>query len=179
MKKKKHSLNSLIIALLAAAAVILLVKHFHIKNFNIVEPEVLYTSGQPRGMDYVRLLYKYHIATIINLRSPAEHRERNWHNEELAWVKNNGVAYRELPADRTNYFPDKPTQQEFLQIMSDKTNLPVLLHDSSGRERVSMLASVWLRKTRRYSVEDTVRFVEKIKGQPVTTAERSFIESLQ
>ena len=70
-------------------------------------------------------------------------------------------------------------QQQFLTIMADKTNLPVLLHDSSGKERVSMLASVWLRKTRGYSVEDTVRFVEKIKDQPVTTAEREFIESLQ
>jgi protein tyrosine/serine phosphatase len=176
--KKKYSPNGLIIALLVIAAVILLVRHFHIKNFNVVEPEVLYTSGQPRGMDYTRLLYKYHIATIVNVRCASEHRERNWHNEELSWVKNNGVTYRELPIDKANYLPDKLTQQEFLKIMSDKTNLPVFLHDNSGRERVSMLASVWLRKNRGYSVEDTVRFVEKIKDQPVTTAERNFIESL-
>jgi hypothetical protein len=42
-----------------------------------------------------------------------------------------------------------------------------------------MLASVWLRKTRGYGVEDTVRFVEKIKGHPITIAERGFIENLQ
>jgi protein tyrosine/serine phosphatase len=180
--KKKRSPNSLIIALLVTAAAILLVRHFHIKNFNIVEPEVLYTSGQPRGMDYTRLLYKYHIATIVNVRCASEHREKNWYNEELTWVKNNGVAYRELPIDRSidraNYFPDKPTQQEFLKIMSDKASLPVLLHDDSGKKRVSMLALVWLRKAHGYSLEDTLRFVEKIKDQPVTTAERKFIESL-
>jgi len=179
MQKKKHSPNTLIITLLITAAAILLVRHFHIKNFNIVEPEVLYTSGQPRGMDYTRLLYKYHIATIVNVRCASEHRERNWYNEELTWVKNNGVAYRELPIDRKDCFPDEPTQQEFLKIMSDKTSLPVLLHDSSGKKRVSMLASVWLRKARGYSVEDTVQLVEKIKDQPVTTAERGFIENLQ
>jgi protein tyrosine/serine phosphatase len=177
--KKKRSSNNLIIVLLVIAAAILLVKHFHIKNFNVVEPEVLYTSSQPRGMDYTRLLYKYHIATIVNVRCASEHRERNWHNEELTWVKNNGVTYKELPIDRVNYLPDEPTQQEFLKIISDKTNLPVLLHDSSGRERVAMLASVWLRKNHGYSFEDTVRFVEKTKGQPVTAAERKFIESLR
>jgi protein tyrosine/serine phosphatase len=183
MQKKKRSPNSLIIVLLVIAAAILLVRHFHIKNFNIVEPEVLYTSSQPRGMDYTRLLYKYHIATIINLRSPAEHRERNWHNEEITWVRSNGVKYFEMPLDRNpdspRRFPDANMREQFLTIMADKENLPVLIHDSRGRERVSMLASVWLRKTRSYSVEDTVQLVEKIKNQPVTTAERKFIESLR
>ncbi len=182
MEKKKRSPKGLIIALLITAAVILLVRHFHIKNFHIVEPEVLYTSRQPRSMDYTRLLYKYHIATIVNVRCASEHREKNWYNEEITWVRNNGVNYSELPIDRSvdraDYFPDERTQQEFLLIMADKENLPVLLHGSAGRKRVSMLASVWLRKSRDYSVDNTVRFVEKIKDQPVTRAEREFIESL-
>ncbi len=182
MEKKKHSPKGVIIALLITAVVILLVRHFHIKNFHVVEPEVLYTSGQPRRMDYTRLLYKYHIATIVNVRCASEHREKNWYNEEITWVRNNGVNYSELPIDRSvdraDYFPDERTQQEFLLIMADKENLPVLLHGSAGRKRVSMLASVWLRKNRDYSVDNTVRFVEKIKDQPVTKAEREFIESL-
>ena len=182
MEKKKRSPKGLIIALLITAAVILLVRHFHIKNFHVVEPEVLYTCGQPRRMDYTRLLYKYHIATIVNVRCASEHREKNWYNEEITWVRNNGVNYSELPIDRSvdraDYFPDERTQQEFLLIMADKENLPVLLHGSAGRKRVSMLASVWLRKARGYSVEDVALFVEKIKDQPVTKAEREFIENL-
>ena len=182
MEKKKFSPKGLIIALLITTAVILLVRHFHIKNFHIVEPEVLYTCGQPRSMDYTRLLYKYHIATIVNVRHAAEHREMNWYNEELTWVKNKAVNYVELPIDRSidraNYFPDETTQQKFLEIMSDKANLPVLLHGSAGRERVPMLVSVWLRKARGYSVEDTIRIVEKIKDHPVTSTEREFIENL-
>jgi protein tyrosine/serine phosphatase len=179
MEKKRSPGSLIIIALLVTAAAILLVRHFHIKNFNTVEPEVLYTSGQPRGMDYTRLLYRYHIASIINLRSQTEHRDKNWYNEEATWVRNNGVKYIELPIEKVNYFPNKETQGQFLAVMADKNNLPVLLHDGSGENRVAMLASVWLRKVRCCNVEDTVRFVEKIKGQPVTTAEREFIESLQ
>jgi protein tyrosine/serine phosphatase len=182
-KKKKQSLAALYITLVAIAAIILLVRHFHIKNFNVVEPRVLYTSGQPKGMDYTRLLYKYHIATIINLRSQTEHRERNWYNEEITWVRSNGIKYFEMPLDRdTNspgHFPDANMQEQFLAIMTDKESIPVLIHDSSGESRAAMLASVWLRKVRRCNVEDTARFVEKVKGHPITTTEKKFIEGLQ
>jgi protein tyrosine/serine phosphatase len=181
--KKKQSLAALYIILVAIAAIILLVRHFHIRNFHIIEPDVLYTSAQPRGMDYTRLLYRYHIATIINLRSQAEHRERNWYNEEITWVHSNGVKYFEMQLERDlnspSHFPDANAQEQFLAIMADKENLPVLIHDSSGKSRTAMLTSVWLRKVRRCSIEDTIRFVEKIKGQPVTTTERKFIEGLQ
>ena len=76
MKKRKTPFGWVIILLVIAGA-ILLVRHFHIKSFYIVQPGVLYISGQPRGMDYTRLLYKYHIATIVNVRFASEHRERN------------------------------------------------------------------------------------------------------
>lgn len=164
--------------LFVTAAAILLVRHFHIKNFHIVEPDVFYTSGQPRGMDYTRLLYKYHIATIINVRSSTEHRERNWYNEEVTWVRNNGVSYFELPIDKDSYLPDQQTQQQFLAIMADKVNLPVLVHDSNGRKRVSILAAVWVVKAQGYSVEKAVELVGEIKEQPVLEAEKKFIAGL-
>ena len=183
-KKKKQSPAGLIIILLIIAAVILLVRHFHIKNFHTIEPGVLYTSGQPRGMDYTRLLYKYHIGTIVNVRSASEHREKNWYNEEVTWVRNNGVNYFELPIEKDNYLPDKQTQDQFLAIMADKANLPVLLHDSNGRKRVSILAAVWVVKARgntvtvAEAVAEAVELVRSIKEQPVTDAEKNFIESL-
>ncbi len=182
-KKKEQSFAALYIALAVTAAIIILVRHFHIKNFNVIEPDILYTSGQPRGMDYTRLLYKYHIATIINLRSPAEHRERNWYNEEITWVRSNGVKYIEMPLEKNpdspGQFPDANMQKQFLVIMSDREKIPVLIHDSSGKSRAAMLAAVWLRKVRRDNIEDTLQLVEKIKRQPSTEKERNFIESLQ
>jgi len=182
MKKSRQSWHLLIIIAVATIAVIGLVRHFHIKNFFVVKEDVLYTSGQPRGMDYTRLLYKYHIATIVNVRTAAEHRERNWYNEEIIWVRNNGVRYFELPIDRSinraDYFPDRATQERFLDIMRDRNNLPVLLHGSSGRKRVSMLAAVWLIKTQDYSTKQAVSLVERMKSSSVTRAEREFIEGL-
>jgi protein tyrosine/serine phosphatase len=177
-KKKKHSPFVLIVILCVTAAAIFLVRHFHIKNFHVIDPDVLYTSGQPRGMDYTRLLYKYHIGSIVNVRSASEHRERNWYNEEVTWVRNNGVNYFELPIEKSNYLPDERTHDRFLAIMADRVNLPVLVHDSNGRKRVSILAAVWAVKAQGYSVEKAVELVERIKEQPVLDAEKKFIAGL-
>ena len=178
MKKKKQSPVGLIVILLIVAAAILLVRHFHIKNFHVIELDVLYTSGQPRGMDYTRLLYRYHIGTIVNVRSASEHRERNWYNEEVTWVRSNGVKYVELPIEKRNYFPDKKTQEQFLAIMSDKDSLPVLLHGSGGRKRVPMLTAVWLIKSKGLTVEETLEVAGKIKKPPLSEDEKQFINGL-
>ena len=158
-----------------------LVRHFHIKNFNCIEPGVLYTSGQPRGMDYTRLFYKHNIATFVNVRLSAEHREDHWYNEEKTWMNKNNVNYVEIPIDRTDRdrpFPKPAQQQKFLEIMSNPLSWPVLVHGSSGRKRVSMLTAVWLIKAKHYTPDDTIEAVEGIKEQPVTDAERKFIQSL-
>ncbi|MBN1392461.1 MAG: hypothetical protein JW947_06630 [Sedimentisphaerales bacterium] len=178
-KKKKQSLAALYIILIVTAAAIFLVRHFHIKNFHVIEPGVLYTSGQPRGKDYYRLLYGYHITTIVNVRPASESRTQNWYNEEITWVRNNNVKYVELPVEKTNYFPLKETQDQFLAIMADKNNLPVLLHEGSGEKRVPMLTAVWLIKAKGSTVEEAAKVVEEINDdRTINEAERKFIEEL-
>jgi len=180
--KTKSQLQPIVTILLIAAACVLLVRHFHIKRFNIVTPGVLYTSGQPRGMDYTRLLYKYHIATIINLRSPAEHREKNWQNEEMTWVRSNGVKYIDMPLERNindpGHVPDANTQQQLLAIMADKENLPVLIHDGSGESRPAVMAAVWLAKGESQPVQQVLAIAEKIKHEQLAESERTFISGL-
>jgi protein tyrosine/serine phosphatase len=180
--KKKNSLRTFIITVIIVTAIVTLVRNFMIPDLNIVSPGILYTSAQPRGMDYTRLLYKYHIATIINLRSPAEHREQNWYNEEITWVRSNGVKYFEIPLERSidhpGHFPDPNMQQKFLDIMADKENLPVLVHDGKGEGRVAMLAAVWLAKNRHYTIEQVLADAVRIKDAPLTEREINFINSL-
>jgi protein tyrosine/serine phosphatase len=179
MKKKKLPIGFIIVVLAVAAGAVIMVKHFHIKGFQVVKQDVLYASGQPRGMDYIRLLYKYHIATIINVRSPAEHREKNWYNEEIIQTRNNGIKYIELPIDKNNYFPDLQTIDRFFSIMSDKTSIPVLLHGSGDDKRVAMLAAVWLSKNQKCSAEEIEAIVKKITDRhELTKAETEYINHL-
>jgi protein tyrosine/serine phosphatase len=162
-------------------SIIGLVRHFHIKNFHVIKPGVLYTSGQPRGMDYTRLLYKYHIAAFVNLRFANEHRELNWHNEEVAWMKSNGVKYIELPIE-TNFpgddFPNKEEYRKFLNIMSQSSNLPVLLHDSSGKKRVAYFAAVWMLKSGGFNLQQTIDKVQRIREEAPNDRELAFLNSL-
>ena len=179
MKKQKILAIIYIVVIVMVAAE--LKDHFEIRNFHVIEPGKLYTSGQPRGMDYNRLLYKYHIGTFINLRNEAEHRDHNWHNEEIIWMRSNGVNYIQLPVGKyepANGFPDEQTQKKFLEIMADNSNLPVLIHDGSGEERAPRLAAVWMIKSGKYSLEDTVKKVEKIKKQPLNEKEINFLKTI-
>jgi protein tyrosine phosphatase (PTP) superfamily phosphohydrolase (DUF442 family) len=180
--KKKNPLRAIITIAIIAAAAVLLVRSFQIPDLNCINPGILYTSAQPRGMDYTRLLYKYHIATIINLRSPAEHREQNWYSEEMTCVRSNGVKYVEMPLDRKvdspAHFPDANMQKQFLDIMADKGNLPVLIHDGRGEARVAILAAVWLAKDRQNTIEQVLAKTVEIKEEPLIERETSFIRGL-
>jgi protein tyrosine/serine phosphatase len=175
-------MRTIITIAIIAGAIGLLVNSFMIPDFNCISPGVLYTSAQPRGMDYTRLLYKYHISTIVNLRSPTEHREQNWYSEEMTWVRSNGVKYVEMPLDRNvndpNHFPDTNMQKQFLAIMANKENLPVLIHDGKGEGRVAIFSAVWLAKSQRYSAEQILAEAVKIKNNPLAESERTFINGL-
>jgi protein tyrosine/serine phosphatase len=180
MKKKKKFINVLIVISMIIISIVFLVRHFHIPDFCIIKEDVLYISGQPRGMDYTRLLYNYHIATIVNIRPSTEHFKRNWRNEELVWTKNNAVNYFELPIERETYFPDEQTQQQFLEVMADKNNLPVLLHGYGDDKRVAMLVAVWLEKSQGYNYDQTCKIIKKIiDDRKLTEEEKNFILFLE
>jgi len=181
MKKKTSPIFACLWLIIIVLFVIMLVKHFHIKNFNVIERGILYTSGQPRGMDYTRLLYKYHIATFVNLRVPNEHREENWNVEEVEWMKSNGVKYVVLPIGKhitIDEIPDVEACQKFIDLLNDKTNRPVLLHDSSGKQRVAYLAAVWMLKSGRYDLNQTIKKVQQITKKPLNEKEITFLKSL-
>jgi protein tyrosine phosphatase (PTP) superfamily phosphohydrolase (DUF442 family) len=181
MKKNKNPLLLWFWLMVIILSVVGLVKHFHVKNFQTIAPDVLYTSGQPRGMDYTRLLYKYHIATFVNVRTADEHREHNWHNEEITWMRGNGVRYIELPIEKrgpSQGIPDEETCRKFLDIMSNSTNLPVLVHGSSGTKRDVYLAAVWMLKAGGFTLDQTIEKVKQINSELLTDREMDFLKSL-
>ncbi|MCD4830634.1 MAG: hypothetical protein K8R02_02365 [Anaerohalosphaeraceae bacterium] len=181
MKDIKKNLAALITVVLIVLVVIATLRHFRIDNFHTIKANTLYSAGQPRGMDYTRLLYKYHIAAFVNIRSSDEHRDHNWHNEEIMWMRENGANYIELPIGRygsTPGFPDKTTIAKFIQIMSDSDNLPVLVHGSSGEKRVAMLVGAWMLSSGNYEIENVLKKAKQIKGQSLSDDEIAFLNAL-
>lgn len=183
MSKNNNAWKTPVLVVMLVIASVAMIRHYHIKNFKTVVAGVLYTSGQPRGMDYTRLLYKYHIGTFVNVRLSSEHREDNWYNEERTWMSNNGngVNYVEIPIEKHSSkkpFPDKHTQKKFLDIMADQTNWPVLLHGNNGTKRPSMLTALWLIKQRDYSVDEATKAAKRIMERSLTGPEKTFITNL-
>lgn len=177
MKKKNHSLGLFFLVL--GLICILLVRHFYIKDFRVILDETLYVSSQPRGMDYARLVYKYHIATIANVRLSLEHRNQNWYHEELIKTKTLGIHYIPIPVEKKQVFPDAQTQKQFLEIMTDKKNRPVLLHGYGDDSRVAMLVAVWLRRAEGYTKDQALDVVRTIiDDRPLRDNEIQFIEQL-
>ena len=62
--------------------------------------------------------------------------------------------------------------------MTDKENLPLLVHDGAGESRVAMMAAVWLAKSRQQSIQQVLAKAEKIKKSPLVESEKTFIAGL-
>ena len=180
-KQTKKDITKFIILVVVVLTIHGMIRHFHINHFRTIVPGELYTSGQPRGMDYTRLVYKYHIATIVNVRESAEHRETNWYNEEKTKVRDLGVQYIEIPIQKrgeSNGFPTEADQVQFRKLMSDVNNQPILLHGSAGELRVGRLAAVWLVRNKGYSAEEAMKVMKKIKGGALSEEEIKYVEDL-
>jgi protein tyrosine/serine phosphatase len=84
-----------------------------------------------------------------------------------------------MPIEKTSYFPDEQTQDNFIALMADKDHLPVLLHGGRNDERVAMLVAVWLRRSQGYTAEHTADTAKKIiEDRELTEGEIAFINHL-
>ncbi len=120
----------------------------HLRNFRTVRPGVLYRSGQlsPTGLDLV--LRAYRIRTVVTLRTvrdPGRPYPDAW--EEAACAARGARHVRILPRswllDETDEPPAATTVREFLAVMDDPANHPVLVHCFAGVHRTGTLAAVF------------------------------------
>jgi len=131
--------------ILAALAVILLIAggayYYFIQvalpNFHTTREGVLYRSGQPRGLglDFVKL---YGIRTLINLRSP----DSDGTPEEKAFAAENGLNFYNFLIGSSAAEIDKAVKR-FLAIAADKSNWPILVHCSRGKERSGVMSAIY------------------------------------
>lgn len=119
-------------------------------NFHTTRKGVLYRSGQPRGLglEFVKL---YGIRTLINLRRP----DRDGIPEEKAFAAKNGLRFYNFSIGSSTAEIDK-TVKRFLAIVADKSNWPILVHCSRGKERSGVLSAIYRIEHDRWSNEDAL-----------------------
>jgi hypothetical protein len=149
------------------------------KRLRVVEPGVLYRSGQMSADGFTEAILRYQIRTVINVQEdfPDPNVITNWFNtrtiKESELCRQLGVKYVHLPPDlmaRQCLPPARPVAiDRFLEIMDDPTNHPVLLHCRAGLHRTGVLCAVFRMETPSsehpwYSGWSHVEAIEELKG---------------
>lgn len=149
-------------------------RHNAVPNFGCVEPGVLYRSGQPDARGLRVLVKNYGIKTVVNLRSPAKVRSDPRGREEMDFARRTNTAlislhYREAQA--------MAIAQEFLRIVGESKNRPVLVHCSRGEERAGLMAAVYRMAVNRWTPARALAEMESYGFEPEKQPEmRRFVE---
>ena len=123
------------------------------KRLRVVAEGKLYRSGQLSMDGFIRAIDRYGIRTIINAQDelPDPDVPGNWFDsrtiKESKLCEELGVRYVHLPPgliSRRRVPGARPAAiDQFLEIMDDPANHPVLLHCRAGLHRTGVLAAVF------------------------------------
>jgi tyrosine-protein phosphatase SIW14 len=138
----------------------------HLRNFHTVAPGVLYRSGQlsPTGLDLV--LRMYGIRTVVSLRTvrdPARPYPDAW--EEGVCTAHGARHVRIVPRDwrpdRTGEPPASAAVREFLAVMDEPANHPVLIHCYAGIHRAGTMTAVYRLEYDGWSADAAIAEIEQ------------------
>jgi len=175
MKKKKLIIFiPMIISLVVACYVtFVVVEHKILYHYFVVEKGKVYRSGtlSPLGLKWAK--NKSGFKTIINVRSVKEN-ALLWHQQELDFANKNNVKLIDIPI-QPDSLPEKKKIQEFLKVMKNKDNYPVLIHCNQGVIRTSMMVYIYKVAIKGEQNKEAFRQL-KFFGHSIDKSERTFIK---
>lgn len=131
--------------------------------FGTVVSGVLYRSGQP-GADALRVLQRrYGIRTVVNLRSPIKLENDALAQQEIAFARGNDMKFVNLPYGG----PSPATEvEEFLAIVSDPANRPVLVHCAAGKDRAGVMVAAYRIRKQGWSLSKALEEMKSLGFEP-------------
>lgn len=142
-------------------------EYAHAKRLREVTPGRFYRSGQMTAAGFRETFEKYHIKTVINLQH--ENTDplvpENWLGKpkvlESQICKDNGVNYILLTPDilpePNSVDVQPPVVAEFLRILDDEKNYPILIHCKAGLHRTGRLTAIYRMEKEKWSLGAAVR----------------------
>jgi len=115
--------------------------HGRAKHLRTVEPGVLYRSATLPPEQLAEVIDRYGIKTVVNLRSVEERAEGSWYNDEAALLARKGVTLRDLPL-YSGWPPNELILTDWLEILTDPAQHPVLVHCEHGVIRTGIMLGV-------------------------------------
>lgn len=105
-------------------------------NFREVNASIVRT-GRPTEKGLTKLKNERGIKTIINLEDSASNVKK-----EAAWAQKLGIEYKSFPTDSFSR-PDDTKVAEILDLLSDQTRYPILIHCKHGEDRTGMMVGLF------------------------------------
>jgi len=136
------------------------------KRLREVAPGVLYRSGQMSADGFTAAIARYGIRTVINVQDdyPDPDLWLTFFNrrtiKESELCQQLGVRYQFIQPDlisRRRIPAERPAAiNQFLEIVDDPANHPVLLHCRAGLHRTGVLAAVFRMEYQRWTPEQAI-----------------------
>lgn len=118
-------------------------------HFACVKAGVLYRSGQPSGSQLAAMVSRHNIRTVVNLRKADAIEKDKKARQEKDFAKAHGVRFVNIPYNDTDAGTQIP---EFLALVADPANQPVLVHCAQGIERSGVMVAAFRMKTEGWSL---------------------------
>jgi len=162
--------------LLAAVLVVLVVglpvaltryQYAHTKRFHEVTPGRFYRAGQMTAGGFRETIARDRIKCVINLQheDPDPFLPEHWLGtrviRESELCRQLGVKYVLItpdvlpPGNRLDVLP--PSVDEFLAVLDDEANYPILLHCRAGLHRTGRLAAIYRMEYQHWSKGESLR----------------------
>ena len=151
-------------------------RNTHLRNFRVVEDGVLYRSGQltPTGLD--RVVYERGIKTLVTLRTSrvaGKLPPDTWEEEFCAshGLKHVRIVPRVWGADEKGEIPAEEAVHEFLGVMRDPKNYPVLVHCFAGIHRTGTMCAIFRMEFHHWSADRAIAEMELYGFDPLDMKE--------
>jgi tyrosine-protein phosphatase SIW14 len=143
------------------------IQYIHAKRFREVIPGRIYRSGQMTASGFREVIDRYHIKTIVNLQHEwpdpmlPEHWLGSGKVRESQLCRELGVKYVLLKPDvlpednRLDSIP--PAVDEYLRLLDDESNYPILLHCKAGLHRTGRLTAIYRMEFQGWSPGEALR----------------------
>jgi hypothetical protein len=120
-----------------------------VSNFSKVVPGLVFRSSQPTGRQLDRILRKYHIRTVINLRGCCV--SAPWYIDEARAASACGASLEDLSFSASR-LPSTDSIRQLIDVL-DRCEYPVLFHCYQGADRTGLAAVMYclLRTTTPYA----------------------------
>ncbi len=142
-------------------------------RFGIVEDGALYRSAQPSAKQLERIVARYGIRTVVNLRRSGTDDGANFQEEESA-AKAIGIEFINIP-----YTNDDAQEHiaKFLNVMCDSAKRPVLVHCSAGKERTGVMVAAYRISRHGWTLEKALAEMEDYGFDPADG--QRFVEAVR